>query len=73
MSKRDWLGEDAITVDIGAALYQATLRCEGGRIIYERNLTVSAITFTAKQYATAKAFFDRVHEADRTLIAFRQK
>ncbi len=64
---------ETINIDIGAARYQAAFHCEGGRIIYERNLIVNAITFTTKQYATAKAFFDRVHEADRTLIAFRQK
>jgi hypothetical protein len=64
---------DTIDLDIGAAHYRASFRCEGNRIVYERKLIVNAITFTTNQYPTVKAFFDQVSQADRTLISFRQR
>jgi hypothetical protein len=64
---------DPIDLDIGAARYHASFKCEGRRIIYERRLVVNAITFTTSQYPTVKAFFDQVSQADRALISFRQK
>jgi transglutaminase-like putative cysteine protease len=63
---------DPIEIDIGAARYQATFARDGSRVVYERHLTVNAINFTADQYQTVKAFFDRVLRADRTAISFRQ-
>jgi hypothetical protein len=64
---------DAISIDIGAAQYTASFHSDGRRIVYERKLLVNAITITPNQYATAKAFFDRVMEADRVLLSFKQK
>jgi transglutaminase-like putative cysteine protease len=64
---------DPVDLDIGAAHYRAAFTRDGNRIVYERRLFVNAITFTTSQYATVKAFFDQVHQADRTLISFKQK
>ncbi|MBI3652754.1 MAG: DUF3857 and transglutaminase domain-containing protein [Acidobacteria bacterium] len=64
---------DPIDLDIGAARYRATFVRDGNRIVYERTLLVNAIFFTASQYATVKAFFDQVGQADRALISFKQK
>ena len=64
---------DPIDLDIGAATYRCAFWREGGQVVYERKLVVNAITFTAAQYQNVKAFFDRVHQADRTLISFKQK
>lgn len=61
-----------VELDIGAANYRATFSQEKDRVIYERRLTVNAIFLNLDQYATVKAFFDRVHQADRTLISFKQ-
>lgn len=63
---------DAVEIDIGAARYRATFVCEGRRVIYERRLTVNAINFTAEQYDTVREFFNRVLQADRTAISFKQ-
>ncbi len=63
---------EAIEIDIGAARYRASFGRDGRRVIYERRLVVDAITFKAERYATVKAFFDRVHQADRTAISFKQ-
>jgi hypothetical protein len=63
---------DPVSIDIGAARYQATFTRDGRRIVYERRLMVNAITFTVEQYPTVKAFFDRVHQADSAVISFKQ-
>ncbi|HWP45196.1 MAG TPA: transglutaminase domain-containing protein, partial [Blastocatellia bacterium] len=63
---------DPVEIDIGAASYRAVFSREGRRVIYERRLDVNAITFTVAQYPTVKDFFDRVHQADRALISFKQ-
>ncbi|HEY7544842.1 MAG TPA: hypothetical protein VID27_08170, partial [Blastocatellia bacterium] len=63
---------DTVNEDIGAARYRATFTRDGNRIIYERSLTVSDIIFSPDHYQTLKAFFDRVHQADRALISFKQ-
>ena len=63
---------DPIDIDIGAARYRSTFAVEGRDVVYERQLTVNAIIFRLDQYATVKAFFDRVHQADRTAIPFKQ-
>jgi hypothetical protein len=63
---------DPIDIDIGAARYQASFIQAEGRVIYERRLVVDAITFKVDQYDTVKAFFDRVHQADRAVISFKQ-
>jgi uncharacterized protein DUF3857/transglutaminase superfamily protein len=63
---------DAVDIDIGAARYQAAFTREGNRVIYERRLVVNAINFTADQYQTVKAFFDRALQADRAAISFKQ-
>ena len=64
---------DAVDLDIGAARYRASFTRDGNRIIYERKLLVNAITFTARQYTTVKAFFEQALQADRTFISFKQK
>ncbi|HET9533222.1 MAG TPA: DUF3857 and transglutaminase domain-containing protein [Blastocatellia bacterium] len=63
---------DPVELDIGAARYSSNFTREGRRVIYERRLEVNAITFTVDQYSTVKAFFDRVHQADRAMISFKQ-
>jgi hypothetical protein len=65
------LPED-VTIDIGAARYDATFRREGRRIVYERKLSVNAIVFPADQYSTVKSFFDRVYQADRAVISLER-
>jgi transglutaminase-like putative cysteine protease len=62
----------AIEIDIGAARYRASFTGDGRRVIYERRLIVNAINFTAEQYGTVREFFNRVLEADRTAISFKQ-
>jgi hypothetical protein len=61
-----------VDIDIGAALYHSKFTLEGHHVVYERHLVVNAIIFRADQYATVKAFFDRVHQADRTAVSFKQ-
>ncbi|HWX41082.1 MAG TPA: DUF3857 domain-containing protein [Blastocatellia bacterium] len=61
-----------VTIDIGAARYDATFRREGRRIVYERKLSVNAIVFPAEQYSTVKSFFDRVYQADRAVISLER-
>jgi transglutaminase-like putative cysteine protease len=63
---------DTIDLDIGAAHYRSTFKLDGRDLIYERTLMVNAIIFRADQYPAAKAFFDRVHQADRLAISFKQ-
>jgi hypothetical protein len=63
---------EAVIEDIGAARYRATFTRDGNRVIYERSLTVNDIVFSPDQYPTLKAFFDRVHQADRAVISFKQ-
>ncbi|HET8674252.1 MAG TPA: DUF3857 and transglutaminase domain-containing protein [Blastocatellia bacterium] len=63
---------DPVNIDIGAARYLATFTRLDQRVVYERRLMVNAITFTVDQYPTVKAFFDRVHQADRAVISFKQ-
>jgi len=63
---------DPIDINIGAARYQVSFTQAEGRVIYERRLMLDAIIFTVDQYSTIKAFFDRVHQADRAVISFRQ-
>jgi transglutaminase-like putative cysteine protease len=63
---------DPVEIDIGAARYRAAFRRDGGRVVYERRLVVSGIIFSVDQYPTVKAFFDRVHQSDRTTISFKQ-
>jgi len=62
----------AIEIDIGAARYRASFTGEGRRVIYERRLIVNAINFTVEQYDTVREFFNRVLQADRTAISFKQ-
>jgi transglutaminase-like putative cysteine protease len=64
---------ETVDIDIGAAHYRASFTREGNHIIYERKLIVNAISFTARQYATVKAFFDQALQADRTFLSFKQK
>jgi hypothetical protein len=64
---------ESTEVNIGAAQYRLTFVREGNCVIYERRLIVNGINFTAKQYAIVKDFFNRVYQADRTLISFKQK
>jgi hypothetical protein len=63
---------DPVTEDIGAASYQATFKREAGQVLYERRLVVNGISFSVEQYATIKAFFDRVHQADNAGVVFKQ-
>jgi len=62
-----------VEIDIGAARYRARYVLEGRRVLYERHLNVNAITFKVDQYVAAKAFFDRVHQADQAVISFKQE
>ncbi|HKY06458.1 MAG TPA: hypothetical protein VJQ56_16290, partial [Blastocatellia bacterium] len=62
-----------VDLDIGAASYRASFSREKNQLIYERRLTVNAIFLNVDQYATVKAFFDRVHQADRALVSFKQE
>jgi transglutaminase-like putative cysteine protease len=63
---------DAIEFDMGAGKYHSTYRRIGERLFFERTLTISGIFLTPEQYPTARSFFDRVHQADRSAIALRQ-
>jgi hypothetical protein len=63
---------DPVDIDIGAAHYRSTFTLDGPHVVYERRLMVNAIIFSVDQYPTVKAFFDRVHQADRTAISFKQ-
>jgi transglutaminase-like putative cysteine protease len=60
------------TFDIGAARYQASFSRDGSKIVCQRKLVVNAIVFTPDQYVTVKAFFDRVHQADRTVVSLKR-
>ncbi|MEN3334432.1 MAG: hypothetical protein V7641_3797 [Blastocatellia bacterium] len=62
----------AIEIDIGAARYRASFTGDGRRVIYERRLIINAINFTVEQYDTVREFFNRVLQADRTAISFKQ-
>ncbi|HXD51824.1 MAG TPA: hypothetical protein VN689_08025, partial [Burkholderiales bacterium] len=61
-----------IEIDMGAARYRASFTGDGHRVIYERRLIVNAINFTAAQYDVVREFFNRVLQADRTAISFKQ-
>jgi hypothetical protein len=61
-----------IEIDIGAARYRASFVGDGRRVIYERRLIINAINFTVEQYDTVREFFNRVLQADRTAISFKQ-
>lgn len=63
---------DPIELDIGVARYRASFSLSNGKLIYERVLRVGGIYIAADQYDAAKAFFDRVHNADHTVISLRQ-
>jgi hypothetical protein len=63
---------DPVDIDIGAARYQSTFTLDGADVVYERFLIVNAIIFRVDQYLTVKSFFDRVRQADRTAIPFKQ-
>ncbi|MCI0487882.1 MAG: DUF3857 domain-containing protein [Blastocatellia bacterium] len=63
---------DPVEVDIGAARYQSAFIKDGDQVVYERRLMVNAISFTVEQYQTIKSFFDRVHQADRAVVSFKQ-
>jgi hypothetical protein len=63
---------DTVDEDIGAASYHASFRREAGLVLYERRLVVNGITFSVEQYATIKAFFDRIHQADNAGLVFKQ-
>jgi hypothetical protein len=63
---------DPLDIDIGAARYCSTFTLDGRNVVYERHLTVNAIIFRVDQYQTVKAFFDRMQQADRTEISFKQ-
>jgi uncharacterized protein DUF3857/transglutaminase superfamily protein len=63
---------EPVDIDIGAARYHCEFAREGERVVYKRSLLINAISFTADQYTTVKAFFDRVHQADRTAVSFKQ-
>jgi hypothetical protein len=63
---------DPVDIDIGAARYRSTFTLDGRNVVYERQLMVNAIIFRVDQYPTVKAFFDRVRQADRAAISFKQ-
>jgi hypothetical protein len=63
---------DAIDIDMGAGKYRAAYVRVGEQLFFERTLTISGIFLTPEQYPTARLFFDRVHQADRSAISFRQ-
>jgi hypothetical protein len=61
-----------ISIDAGAATYRASFRLEGRRVIYQRRLVVNSIVVEAGKYSDLKAFFDNVHQADRTAVPFKR-
>ena len=63
---------DPVDLDIGAAHFRSTVSREGNNAVYERRLVVNAINFSVDQYPTVKAFFDRVLQADRAAVSFKQ-
>jgi transglutaminase-like putative cysteine protease len=64
---------DPVDIDIGAARYQSMFALDGLDLVYERRLVINAIIFRPDQYPTVKAFFDRVQQADRTAVSFKQQ
>ena len=64
---------EPVEADIGAARYFAGFKREGNGAVYERRLLVNAINFKVEQYATIKAFFDRVHQGDHLAISYREQ
>ncbi|HWO02426.1 MAG TPA: DUF3857 and transglutaminase domain-containing protein [Blastocatellia bacterium] len=63
---------EPVDLDIGAAHYHSSFVRQGECVVYERRMVVNAITFSADQYPVVKAFFDRVLQADRAAVSFKQ-
>jgi transglutaminase-like putative cysteine protease len=64
---------EAVSLDIGAASYEARFRREANRVVFERRMTVNGFFIRADQYPALKGFFDLVHQADRAAISFKQQ
>jgi len=63
---------DAINIDIGAATYRSAYRREGSKVVFERALSINGISFDVDEYQTLKSFFDRVHQADQSVLSFKR-
>jgi transglutaminase-like putative cysteine protease len=63
---------DPVSLDIGAARYRSVFSKAGGCVVYERSLSVNAIYLSTEHYSAAKAFFDRIHQADRAVLSLLQ-
>ena len=61
-----------VDLDIGAARYQSSYSREGECVVYQRRLAVNAIVMPLDQYPVVRAFFDRVLQADRAAVSFKQ-
>ncbi|MEK6300655.1 MAG: DUF3857 domain-containing protein [Acidobacteriota bacterium] len=62
----------AVELDIGAARYHSSFERQGECVVYQRQLVVNAISMSVDQYPAVKAFFDRVLQADRAAVSFKQ-
>jgi transglutaminase-like putative cysteine protease len=62
----------SVVLDIGAAHYQASYVREGECVVYQRRLVVNTISMSVDQYPVVRAFFDRVLQADRAAVSFKQ-
>lgn len=62
-----------VALDMGAASYRCSFHAEDGALVYHRTLLVNAIFFPVDQFQAVKEFFDRVHQADRTVVAIVQQ
>ncbi|HUK88989.1 MAG TPA: hypothetical protein VLZ81_01210, partial [Blastocatellia bacterium] len=63
---------DDVTIDIGALNYRASFHRDGNTVVYERKLSVNGIVFDVDEYPTLKAFFDRVHQADQSVLSLKR-
>jgi transglutaminase-like putative cysteine protease len=63
---------EPVIEDIGAAKFRAEFVKDGENVVYRRNLIVDGIVFTVEQYPIIKGFFDRVNQADKARIVFKQ-
>ena len=63
---------EAVDLDIGAARYHSSFERQGECVVYQRRLVVNAISMSVDQYPAVKAFFDRVLQADKAAVSFKQ-
>jgi len=61
-----------VIVDKGKAVYKATFKVEGNKLIFDRELHIDLLMVPANSYAVLKDFFDQVYKADQTPIPLKQ-